>query len=135
MLEFLLGLLEIVFEVFGEFLLELIAEFIGDLVMRSVVAFFEMDEFESPVLAAVMYLFLGACLGGLSLLIAPHPLFHRSRFQGISLLISPVLAGSAMSSVGSMLRSRNLKTIQLETFGCGFAFALGIALIRFIFAS
>ncbi len=133
--DLLLLLLEAILELFGEAFFQWLLTFIGDLAVRGVVSFFEMDEFESPVLAVVIYFFLGAALGGFSLFVVPHSLFHRSRFHGASLLISPVLSGLGMSSLGSILRKRNAKTIQMETFACGFAFALGTALIRFIFAS
>jgi len=70
----------------------------------------------------------------LSVLIFPHPLFHPSRIHGISLLISPVIAGLLMALLGSTLRKRGKKVVRLESFGYGFAFAFGMALIRLIYA-
>jgi hypothetical protein len=72
--------------------------------------------------------------GGLSLLIFPHPLIHPSRIHGISLLINPVIAGGVMSLIGFMLRKRDKRVVQIENFGYGFAFAFGMALLRFFFA-
>ena len=40
-----------------------------------------------------------------------------------------------MSVVGSVLRGRGKRSIPIETFWYGFAFALGMALIRFLFAA
>jgi hypothetical protein len=65
----------------------------------------------------------------------PHPLVHPSRFPGISVIISPVLAGLGMSFVGSMQRKHNRKVMQVESFGYGFAFAFGMALVRFLFVT
>src|SRR5882762_4365584 len=67
-------------------------------------------------------------------LIFPHPLFHPSRIPGLSVVISPVLAGGGMWMVGTALRKRNKKAMQIESFGYGFAFALGMAMVRFLFA-
>lgn len=38
-----------------------------------------------------------------------------------------------MSLVGSTLRKRNKKALQIESFGYSFAFTLGMALVRFFF--
>ena len=48
-------------------------------------------------------------------------------------VVSPILAGLGMSLMGSALRKRNKKAMQIESFGYGFAFALGMALVRFFF--
>lgn len=73
-------------------------------------------------------------MGGISVLFFPHPIVHPSRFHGVSLIISPVLALLGMSFVGSTMRKRN-RVMQLESFGYGFAFAFGMALVRFFFTT
>ena len=95
---------------------------------------FDTSEFKNPLMACIGYVFLGGVAGALSLLFFPHPLVHRSRVLGLSVVISPVLAGLGMSMVGSTLRKRNKKAMQIESFGYGFAFAFGMALVRFFFA-
>jgi hypothetical protein len=72
---------------------------------------------------------------GISLFFFPHPLVHPSRVPGVSVIISPVLAGLGMSFIGSMQRKRNKKVMRMEGFGYGFAFAFGMALVRFIFVT
>jgi hypothetical protein len=133
MLELLFGFLEIFLEIFFEAAFEFAAEFFGALIWRGVAAVFDTSEFKSTLLACVGYLFLGGVAGGLSLLFFPHPLVHPSRVPGLSVISSPVLAGLGMSMVGSTLRKRNKKAMQIESFGYGFAFALGMALVRFFF--
>ena len=64
----------------------------------------------------------------------PHPLFRPSRFHGISLLASPILTGLGMWQLGLSLRTKARTVHQIESFWNGFAFALGVALIRFYFA-
>jgi len=133
MLELLIGFIEVLLEIFLEAAFEFAAEFIGALILRGVAAVFDTSEFKNPLLACIGYLFLGGAAGGLSLLFFPHPLVHPSRVPGLSVVISPVLAGLGMSLVGSTLRKRNKKAMQIESFGYGFAFALGMAFVRFFF--
>jgi hypothetical protein len=134
MLELLFAILEMFLEIFLEAVFQFAAESIGALILRGVAAVFDTSEFKNPLLACIGYLFLGGVAGGLSLLFFPHPLVHRSRAPGLSVIISPVLAGLGMSMVGSTLRKRNRKAMQIESFGYGFAFAFGMALVRFFFA-
>lgn len=134
MLELLFAILEMFLEFFLEAAFEFAAESVGALVLRLVAAIFDTSEFKNPWLACIGYLFLGGVAGGLSLLFFPHPLVHRSRVPGLSVVISPVLAGLGMSTVGSTLRKQNRKAMQIESFRYGFAFAFGMALVRFFCA-
>jgi len=131
MLELLFSLLELFLEFFFEAAFEFAAEFLSSLIWRGVAAVFDATEFKNPALACIAYVFLGGVVGGLSLLVFPHPLVHPSRVPGLSVVISPILAGLGMSLVGSTLRKRNKKAMQMESFGYGFAFAFGMALVRF----
>ncbi len=88
-------------------------------------------ELRNPLLACVGYAFLGAVVGVVSLFLFPHPLVHRSRIPGVSLIAGPMLAGFGMSFVGSFRRRRNQRVIQIESFAYGFAFAFGMAIVRF----
>jgi hypothetical protein len=131
MLELLFSLLELFLEFFFEAAFEFAAEFLASLIWRGVAAVFDTTEFKNPARACIGYVFLGGVVGGLSLLLFPHPLVDPSRIPGLSVVISPVLAGLGMSLVGSTLRKRNKKAMQIESFGYGFAFAFGMALVRF----
>ena len=133
MIELLVAVVEMLLEIFFEAAFEFAAEFFGALILRGIAEVFDTSEFKSPLLACFGYVFLGGVTGGLSLLFFPHPLVHPSRIPGVSVIISPILAGLGMSMVGSTLRKRNKKAIQIESFGYGFAFAFGMALVRFIF--
>jgi len=134
------GMGELLFELllaFGELFLEVLFEFAGeallDLALRAIAEVFETSRFTSPVLASVGYTLLGASAGGLSLFIFPHPLVHPSRLHGINLLVSPIVTGLVMSLIGSILSRQGKKVVQIESFGYGFAFAFGMALIRYFF--
>jgi len=127
--EFIAAIVELLFE----FLSELFIEAVVALIARSVRSLFANRSAVNPVLAGAFYFFLGTAIGGGSLFLFPHTIFHPSKFHGVSLLVSPVLTGLAMSLVGLMLRQRGREPVRIESFGYGFAFALGMAIVRLIF--
>ena len=131
--ELIFGLLAAIFEIFAEAFLEIVLEAFVATIFRSLRNMVEDSDEISPVLATAVYLLLGSGFGMLSVFLLPHALVHRSRFHGVSLLISPVLTGLVMSQVGAALRRRGKNSVQIESFGYGFTFALGVAVIRFFF--
>ena len=134
MLDFLFELLLAIAEPILEGLLELFAGVILDFIARLFSGAFEALENAPQVVAAIVYVVLGLLAGECSLLMFPHHLVRPSRIPGVSLVVSPVFAGAALSLVGSFLRTRNKTTARIETFRYGYAFAFGMALIRLLFA-
>ena len=138
--ELLAAILGAIAELLLEAFMEVIAAAVLDLASRAFLDLFTglSDAIKgNRVLAGFMYGLLGVLAGGLSLLVLPHRLIHPLGpigFHGISLLISPIIAGLVLSSVGAVMRRWGKKVTPVETFGYGFAFALGMALIRFFFA-
>jgi hypothetical protein len=55
---------------------------------------------------------------------------HPSRFHGISVIASPLIAGIVMSQLGRVLRNHGRRVMPIESFGYGFAFAFAMALVR-----
>lgn len=127
---------ELLLETFGE----LIAAAVLDLVSRALLDLFTglADALKgNRVLTGFMYSLLGMSAGALSLLVLPHRLIHREHavgFHGVSLLVSPFAAGLVLSAAGAAMRRWGKRVTPVETFGYGFTFALGMALIRFLFA-
>jgi hypothetical protein len=118
---------ELLFEVFFQIVLEAIVAFI----VRSIRNVLKESTAINPILAAIGYLLLGIAFGVASLLLFPHPIIHPSKFHGISLLVSPVITGLVMSQMGIVLRRKGKQTVRIESFGYGFMFAFGVAIIRF----
>ena len=135
-------LLALILATIAEFLLEILVELIAaavlDLASRALAGLFASlsDSFKgNVVLTGLIYALLGMSAGALSLLVLPHRLIHHPvGFHGISLLISPIVVGLVLSSVGAVMERRGKKLTALETFGYGFAFAFGMTFIRFLFA-
>jgi len=126
----LAGLAELFFEV----LFELLTEAILGLIVRSLGKLFSRATVLDPILATAFYLLLGCAFGAASLFLFPHPIFHPSKFHGVSLFVSPIITGLIMSQVGILLRWTGRQSVRIESFGYGFTFALGMAIIRFLFA-
>lgn len=132
--ELLLGLLEAFLGLLFEALFEyLIAGFV-DLLLRAFGNVFKPFEIRNPFAASIGYTLFGLIAGGLSLLLFPHHLIRPSKLYGISLVLSPAFAGLFMWATGVVLRKGEKSVIQLESFGYGFTFAFGMALMRFLFA-
>lgn len=132
--EFLVQLVLAIGELLLDVLIQLAGEVLIDLISRAVGAVFTTALNANAFLTTVGYAIVGALTGGASLFVFPHPLVHPSRFHGISLLISPLLTGLVMSMIGSFLGRRDRPVAQIESFGYGFAFAFGMALVRLLFA-
>jgi hypothetical protein len=126
-------------ELFLETFLEVIAATVVDLASRALLGLLAgLAEAvkDNRFLTGFTYALLGMLAGTLSLLVLPHTLIHREppiRFHGISLIISPIIAGLVLSLFGAFMRRWGKKATPIETFSYGFAFALGMALIRFFF--
>jgi hypothetical protein len=129
--EFLSAILAAIAELLFELFFELFLEAIVALIVRATRNLFSNAAL-GPTLAAAFYLLLGCASGAASLLLFPHPIFHPSKLHGISLLISPVVTGFLMSQVGTVLRRNGRESVRIESFGYGFAFALGFAIVRLI---
>ena len=134
MADFLFELLLAILEPILEAILELIASAVMDLASRFLSDALEALESASPVAATLIYTLLGMFAGGCSVMILPHHLVHPSRLPGISILVSPLLTAALMSLIGAFLRNRDKATTRIETFRYGFAFAFGMAVVRFLFA-
>ncbi len=126
-------LFEFLFQVVFEFLLQIFGELLVELGLRSVAEPFSDREARNPLLAGLGYAVLGVIAGGLSLLFFPRSLLRSTSLHGISLLLTPLLAGGAMSMLGAWRRRRGERLLRLDRFGYAFAFAFCMALVRLLF--
>ena len=128
--------MEIIFECiinfFADFLLQLICELAIEFGLRRFADTTE-PEMCMPAVSFLGYGLLGLFVGGASLLIFPHPFVRSSRFYGISLLITPILTGLAMSGMGWLRKRQGKVVLRIDTFSYGFIFAFGLALIRLVY--
>ena len=129
--DFILWIASVLLDLFGEAILQYVFGGIFDFLIRALEEVIKGRRIESPVLAAFGYVLFGVLTGYISLIFFPYRIVHRSRIPGVSLVVSPVLVGLLMSLTGSILRRYEKRVIRIESFAYGFAFALGMAMVRF----
>jgi len=84
-------------------------------------------------LASVGYLIWGGIIGGLTLLIFPTLMIKNPALRIINLIISPIVAGLAMSALGAWRRKKGQDTLRIDSFMYGALFAFGLAIVRFLY--
>ena len=126
-------LLQIIFEFFLEFIVQIIGEVFLEVAFQKLSAASWARKALNATLAVIMYFGLGVITGWFSILIFSHSFIRSSRLHGISLIITPLLAGLTMSGVGWVRQRQGKPVIRLDTFAYGFIFAFGMALVRFLF--
>ncbi len=120
---------EILFQFFGELLLQIVFEILAELGLHGCKEAFKRPL--NPIFAAVGYAIFGAIAGGLSLWW--HPL-HFTKTLGMriaALILVPLAAGAIMSLIGSWRQRRDRLLIRLDRFAYGYLFALAMAVVRF----
>ena len=126
--------MEFLFELLGEFGLQLVLEILAEFGVRSLVEPFRSESSRNPIWATFGYAIFGAVAGGLSLLIFPRHFLQSTGPQVLNLILTPIGAGLSMMLIGAWRKSRHQELIQLDRFLYGAVFALGMGLIRFWFA-
>jgi hypothetical protein len=125
-------------EIFVEFLFELFINTVGEVLFEIGLQSFKdsakKNGTEYPLLAFLGYSLLGAVAGGLSLLIFPQYFIRVGKYHGVGLIVIPVIAGMAMSGIGTLRKKTGKQLIRLDSFVYGFIFAFCMTLIRFLFA-
>jgi hypothetical protein len=76
---------------------------------------------------------MGICAGMLSLFIVGRRLVPHSLLPGVSLMLAPLGTGLAMHWLGELWRDRGKEPPALFSFPAGAIFALGMALVRFVY--
>ena len=126
---------ELLFEIFFEIVLQVVGEVLFEVGLRGISEPFKRRETRNPVLAFIGYAVAGAAVGGLSLLVFPQSLVRSVGFRGVSLIVSPLLAGAAMTGLGWLRRRQGKRLLRLDRFAYGAVFAFGMALVRFLFTA
>lgn len=125
-------MLDFLFELLGELLIQLVLELLVELGVRAVKH--PLSQTSNAWLTAFGYLLCGALLGGVSVLILPHHFITTKALRVANIVLSPMVAGAAMSAMGAWRARRGQLLLAIDRFAYGYLFALGIALVRFWFA-
>ena len=125
-------MLELVLEVLGEFLLQVVGEAFLELGFHSLAEPFRKPP--NPWPAALGYALFGAIFGGLSLLVFPTNLVPQP-WRLVNLVVTPLAVGGIMVLMGAWRAKRGQPVLRIDRFSYGYLFALSLAFIRFHFAA
>jgi hypothetical protein len=124
-------ILEVIIELFGELVLQLIGQLLAALGEHTVAAHRTAGP-RSRALSILGHIMFGGIVGALSLLVVQHSLIDDPTARVVSLFASPIAAGAVTAAIGWLLRRNDRATVPLERFGYGFLFAFSFALVRFL---
>ena len=124
--------MEFLFEIFGEFLLQILTETLAEAGLQSVAEPFQMQP--RPWLAALGYLLFGAVLGGMSLWLFPNYFMATKGLRIANAVLAPIVAGLCMAAIGAWRARRGQSVLRIDQFSYGYLFALAFGLMRFWFA-
>ena len=125
-------MLEFLFEVVGEILLQVFLEALVELGLHSLAAPFRKPP--NPWLAAIGYASFGAAAGGVSLWPFPSNFVTGETLRLVNLVVTPISVGLLMRVMGAWRARRGQAVLRIDRFANGYLFALSLALIRFWFA-
>lgn len=131
--ELLLRALGWLFQLVGEFILQMVLEALAELFGHAFKRTWRQLGPAKPWLTALGYLALGTGAGALSLWLFPTHLIDSGWLRIANLLITPLLAGLLMEAIGNWRERREKEVIKLETFAYGFCFAFAMTLVRYVF--
>jgi hypothetical protein len=124
-------LIELLVEVFGELLLQLLFEGLAEIGLH----LFRKPGSDAANfgawLRALGYVLLGLLAGGLSLWLPPQSFIHSGAGRLGNLLLAPVAMGLTMAIVGAWRKKRGQQTLGIDHFAYGYVFALSMSLVRF----
>lgn len=124
--------MEILFEILGEFVLQVVVEALLQGGMHTLAAPFRRQS--SPWAAALGYLVFGAVAGGISLWVFPNYLMANPQWRVFNAACTPVAAGLCVAALGAWRERRGQTVLRIDKFAYGYLFALAFGLVRFWFA-
>lgn len=127
-------LFELLFEVFGEAILQVIFEALAEVGIHLTRGRVDHAASRSKWRLMVGYPLLGAMVGGLSLLVFSHSLAHSPGARLATLLLAPVVAALATVAIGRWRTRRGQDTVGIDRMAFAYLFALGFAAVRYRFA-
>ncbi len=125
-------MIEVLFEILGEFLLQLLLEALAEVGLHSLKEPFRRAP--NPWLAGLGYAIFGAIAGGITLWLLPDHLVRNEVLRKLNLLLAPLAAGGAMCLLGAWRARRGEPVLRIDRFAYGYVFAQALAMVRFVFA-
>ncbi len=128
-------ILEIIFGIFGEFLLQCIFELAAHFGLAAYDKHKEKPYRFSAVWLFFGYVLLGIIAGSLSLMVFPEALLGKGAVAVVNLIMTPLLVAAGMCMIGKYRTKKDKAPLLIDTFVYAYTFALVFALIRFAFTT
>jgi hypothetical protein len=128
-------IVEILLEIFGGTLIQLVLEVLGELAMGTmrlfgVTAVPDSQDLSNMIWSGLGSLVMGGIAGYWSSLLMPHRVLPRLTVSGPSVVLAPLCAGLAMHVFGRWRRRHGGHPTYLATFWGGGLFAFAMAAVR-----
>jgi hypothetical protein len=128
-------LFELLFELFGEVLLQIAVEVLAEAGLHLVRRPGSAPATQGHWKRALGYALFGLLAGGLSLTVFPNSFMHSRLGRAAGLVLVPVASGLAMAIVGALRQRRGQQLLGLDHFAYGYVFALAMAAVRYYWAA
>jgi hypothetical protein len=126
-------LFELISEVLAEVVLQIVAEGLFELGFYSLSEALNRKERRNPILASIGYLLWGGIIGVVTVIIFPTLMIKNATLRILNLIISPIMAGLAMSAIGSWRKRKGQDLLRIDSFLYGALFAFGLAIVRYLY--
>jgi hypothetical protein len=129
---------EIIFEIVFQVVLELFGAWFGHIFQNhksKTNSTTTASHKQSGIKIPIIYFIAGLTLGLISLYVMPDHYIKSEVYKVVALIFSPLFAGLIMHSIAKARTKYGKQIVSFENFYNGFFFALGISLIRFLFAN
>jgi hypothetical protein len=123
-------MLEFLFELLGELLLQVVVEALAQAGMHVVRDPDRPVKEHSPWLIGLGYVVFGLVAGAVSLWLFPDYLIRSDAARLAYLGLGPVAAGAAVAAIGIWRSKRGVPRYGIDRFAYGYLFALSFALLR-----
>ncbi len=122
---------ELLFEVFGEFILQVLWEAFAQAGVHLFRKPTDATAPTNPWLLGLGYALMGALAGGLSLLVMFDPLLRSHGLRVAYVLAAPIAAGALIAAIARWRTRKTGLQWNIDRFANGYLFALAFALVRF----
>ena len=126
-------LFELISEVLAEVVLQIVAEGLFELGFYSLSEALNRKQRRNPILASIGYLLWGGIIGVVTVIIFPTLMIKNATLRILNIIISPIMAGLAMSAVGSWRKRMGQDLLRIDSFLYGALFAFGLAIVRYLY--
>ena len=126
---------ELLFEAFGDILLQVLFEALAEVGIHLVRGRVEHAQSRSKWRLMLGYALLGAMAGGLSLLPFPNALAHSHAGRLATLLLAPLVAAASTVALGRWRARRGQDPVNIDRMAYAYLFALAMAAVRYTWAA